>query len=165
MRDCIPSHQASFFRVVVEDGGCGSQVVTYERSVTWTKVSLKEAKIRATPKTSSPVDKNVLVFVLSCSYRISHWRWEGFVTYPRGPGDQAGHFLAHRARPSSWVPCLRCVVGGETAGLVLDMSSLHRGQFLSVGVEVRLGIIILPRPMPAAVRALLSRLPFSSSTS
>lgn len=30
-------------------------VQTYERSVTWTKVSLKEAKIRATPKTSSPV--------------------------------------------------------------------------------------------------------------
>jgi len=29
-------------------------VQTYERSVTWTKVSLKEAKIRATPKTSSP---------------------------------------------------------------------------------------------------------------
>ena len=27
---------------------------TYERSVTWTKVSLKEAKMRATPKTSSP---------------------------------------------------------------------------------------------------------------
>lgn len=27
----------------------------YLRSVTWTKVSLKEAKIRATPKTSSPV--------------------------------------------------------------------------------------------------------------
>ena len=31
-------------------------VQTYERSVTWTKVSLKEAKIRATPKTSSPVE-------------------------------------------------------------------------------------------------------------
>jgi hypothetical protein len=32
--------------------------VTYEtnlRSVTWTKVSLKEAKIRATPKTISPI--------------------------------------------------------------------------------------------------------------
>ena len=32
--------------------------VTYEtnlRSVTWTKVSLKEAKIRATPKTISPM--------------------------------------------------------------------------------------------------------------
>lgn len=31
--------------------------VTYERSVTWTKVSLKEAKMRATPKTSSPVKR------------------------------------------------------------------------------------------------------------
>ena len=40
----------------------------------------------------------------------------GFVTYPRGPGDQAEHSLAHRARPSSWVPCLRCVEVGESAG-------------------------------------------------
>lgn len=31
------------------------QGLTNLRSVTWTKVSLKEAKIRATPKTSSPV--------------------------------------------------------------------------------------------------------------
>lgn len=30
-------------------------VGTHLRSVTWTKVSLKDAKIRATPKTSSPV--------------------------------------------------------------------------------------------------------------
>ncbi len=32
-------------------------ICTNLRSVTWTKVSLKEAKIRATPKTSSPVAK------------------------------------------------------------------------------------------------------------
>jgi len=36
-------------------------VDTYVRSVTWTKVSLKEAKIRATPKTSSPVGRGVKV--------------------------------------------------------------------------------------------------------
>jgi hypothetical protein len=30
------------------------RVVTHLRSVTWTKVSLNEAKIRATPKTFSP---------------------------------------------------------------------------------------------------------------
>lgn len=33
------------------------QGLTNLRSVTWTKVSLKEAKIRATPKTSSPAKK------------------------------------------------------------------------------------------------------------
>jgi hypothetical protein len=38
------------------DGSVQSE--TYERSVTWTKVSLKEAKMRATPKTSSPVPKS-----------------------------------------------------------------------------------------------------------
>lgn len=47
-------------------------VQTYERSVTWTKVSLKEAKIRATPKTSSPGEtccqREVLVFATSASH-------------------------------------------------------------------------------------------------
>lgn len=37
------------------------QGLTNLRSVTWTKVSLKEAKIRATPKTSSPVKMEGLV--------------------------------------------------------------------------------------------------------
>lgn len=40
---------------------------TYERSVTWTKVSLKEAKIRATPKTSSPEDRGVVSKIASFS--------------------------------------------------------------------------------------------------
>lgn len=51
---------------------CGTGL-TYDRSVTWTKVSLKEAKIRATPKTSSPeknrqygqADKKVVDLVLT----------------------------------------------------------------------------------------------------
>ena len=42
---------------MVESKGGVESPWTYLRSVTWTKVSLKEAKIRATPKTSSPVDR------------------------------------------------------------------------------------------------------------
>lgn len=41
--------------------------LTYERSVTWTKVSLKDAKMRATPKTSSPVLRVSLIFFL-CTF-------------------------------------------------------------------------------------------------
>ena len=43
-----------------------TRVHAYERSVTWTKVSLKEAKIRATPKTSSPVQR----------WRVSDLLWD-----------------------------------------------------------------------------------------
>jgi hypothetical protein len=59
-------------------------VQTYERSVTWTKVSLKEAKIRATPKTSSPggtcCQREILVFTTSASHvdcrdRVSSQSW------------------------------------------------------------------------------------------
>lgn len=54
-------------------------VQTYERSVTWTKVSLKEAKIRATPKTSSPggtcCQRMVLGAVLTLAGVSRFWRF------------------------------------------------------------------------------------------
>lgn len=71
----------------------------YLRSVTWTKVSLNEAKIRATPKTSSPKAGFLLVYRHSpdregtrqkdtkrtwCA--LTTGRGAGSFTHPRGPG-------------------------------------------------------------------------------
>lgn len=53
-----------------------SQGLTNLRSVTWTKVSLKEAKIRATPKTSSPVKMEGF---LSVHYSAPHQGLEEFI--------------------------------------------------------------------------------------
>jgi hypothetical protein len=65
-----------------------------DRSVMWTKVSLKDAKMRATPKTSSPWMLSV------CALAGVNSQFS-----PRGPGGPAGCSPAHRARPSSWEAC------------------------------------------------------------
>jgi hypothetical protein len=73
-------------------GGISS--FTYEtnlRSVTWTKVSLKEAKIRATPKTISPMTTDQQGRVEDGSHEYLR-ELEGLRRYSPWPG----------VRPSSW---------------------------------------------------------------
>jgi hypothetical protein len=61
--------------------------LTNLRSVTWTKVSLKEAKIRATPKTSSPVEAFLLVFQLFCFCYHQSFIVEGSHTIANGGSE------------------------------------------------------------------------------
>lgn len=101
----------------------GGVAVTYERSVTWTKVSLNEAKIRATPKTSSPIKVEVSLLLGQGAQRASYpsiskssnSRFRSLLgrrilTHHRGSEDRE-RCSPPCARPSfPWVPFLRCFV-------------------------------------------------------
>jgi hypothetical protein len=101
-------------------GGCR----THERSVTWTKVSLNEAKMRATPKTSSPVERLGLGLMRSlCS-----------IAYLRALEGRGKCSPERSAQPSSWEASLRCRCSLTTARL--------RGCWLNRNLEAVVGKII-----------------------
>ena len=75
------NHSLSNFSLQLHSQRCAVHVYTYVRSVTWTKVSLNEAKIRATPKTSSPITELAINFAISRD--TANWRMR---SYPHGPG-------------------------------------------------------------------------------
>lgn len=75
------NHSLPIFSLRRHSLRCVVHVYTYVRSVTWTKVSLNEAKMRATPKTSSP--RTELATDFAKSRDTANWR---MLSYPHGPG-------------------------------------------------------------------------------
>lgn len=116
-------------------------MVTYERSVTWTKVSLNEAKIRATPKTSSPKSPNQ--HPRPNVYRISS-TFGGDCTHPP-ESEVRGRCSPPCVQPSfPWVPFRDVIAGWIRVGIwafdlaadwvlllsMLDLPKCHLGELL-----------------------------------
>lgn len=78
---------------------------TYLRSVTWTKVSLKEAKIRATPKTFSPRRERGMSVSCAGLHFSSGIFSSLLLSYPHGLGGREKRSQRQGALSSSWEAC------------------------------------------------------------